>query len=80
MLRAHRAQIVHVHLMLDDVRCFEERERGRSDRPAGALPAAAFHRSRRVQFHDPPDLILATDALSRDEVYATVSAALALSS
>ncbi len=69
LLRAHRGEIVHVHLVLASVRHFEQRERGRTDRPAGALPAAAFHRSRGVQFDQPPDLVIETDELTPDETY-----------
>lgn len=69
IVRAHRASIHHVHLRLDSVERFEERERTRSDRSDSPMPRAAFYRSCRVQFHDPPDLTIATDTLTPDNVY-----------
>lgn len=76
LLRAHRAEIVHVHLLLLSRKRFEERERHRTDRPAGALPFAAFHRSTCVEFHDAPDIVLETDDLTPDAVYERVAGAL----
>jgi predicted kinase len=74
LLRAHRREIVHVHLVLQGVQRFEERESRRTDRPAGALPRAAFFRSLHVEFHEPPDIIVVTDDLTPDEVYCDVAA------
>jgi predicted kinase len=76
LLHAHRAQLLHVHLRLHDPKRFEERERQRTDRPNGPLPHAAFKHSQSVFFHEPPDLIIATDEISPDDVYRLVSAAL----
>lgn len=76
LLRAHRADVVHVHLLLRDPKRFEERERERNDRPAGPLAFAAFHRSAAVQFHEPPDLVVATDDLTPEQVYERVRGAL----
>lgn len=76
LLRAHRHELVHVHLLLASTERFEQREAQRTDRPAGALPRAAFHRSRAVEFHDAPDVIIATDELTAGEVYAQVEIAL----
>lgn len=73
LLRVHREELFHVHLELRDVRTFEERERGRTDRPSGALPAPAFHRSKRVQFYELPDIVVATDERTPDEVYLLVT-------
>ena len=75
LLRAHRERIVHVHLLLHDLRSFEARERGRTDRSAGMLTAAAFHRSQRVEFHREPDLAIATDDLTAEQVYEIVISA-----
>lgn len=72
MLRAYRAHIVHIHLLLHSELRFEERERSRADRPAGTLPAAAFYRSQTVEFHDAPDLALATDGRTPEEVHEAV--------
>lgn len=72
LLRAHREEIVHVHLLLQSVACFEQRETQRADRPAGALPRAAFHRSAGIEFHDEPDLVVATDELTAEQVYGVV--------
>ena len=69
LLRAHRNALVHVHLLLLDPGCFEARERQRSDREEGPLPYAAFRRSQRVAFHDPPDLVVATDHLDADALH-----------
>lgn len=69
LMRAHRENVVHVHLTLSSQQRFDERERQRTDRAAGMLSAAAFHDSRRVEFHDPPDLVIATDDLTPDEVF-----------
>ena len=76
LLRAHREQIVHVHLVLRDLQRFEERERSRTDRPSGTLSAAAFQQSQHVEFHDAPDIVVQTDAIAAQEVYARVSAAI----
>lgn len=73
LLRAHRNALVHVHLVLNDPRTFEERERLRTDRPGGALPFAAFARSRNLEFHDAPDIIVETDELAIDETYRKVN-------
>ncbi|HKU66480.1 MAG TPA: AAA family ATPase [Candidatus Baltobacteraceae bacterium] len=78
LLRSRREKIVHVHLLLRSPQRFEQRERERTDRPAGAVPAAAFHRSRSVEFHDPPDVLVETDDLTAAEVYVLVRAALRL--
>jgi hypothetical protein len=51
---------------------FEERERAR-DRTADPMPRAAFLRSCRVQFHDPPDFVLSTDTLTPDQVYLMIA-------
>lgn len=77
LLRAHRHELRHIHLLLRDPRCFEARERQRTDREAGPLPYAAFRRSLRVEFHDAPDLVLATDDLDADAVYRIVGRYLA---
>ncbi|HET9095057.1 MAG TPA: AAA family ATPase [Candidatus Baltobacteraceae bacterium] len=77
LLRAHRERIVHVHLLLSSPECFEEREAGRADRPAGALSRAAFFQSRTVEFHDAPDLVVATDGLTPQQVYQEAEGALA---
>ncbi|HET6896542.1 MAG TPA: hypothetical protein VFH72_14255, partial [Candidatus Baltobacteraceae bacterium] len=69
LLRAHRENVVHVHLTLGSQQCFEERERQRTDRPGGMLSASAFHDSQRIEFHDPPDVAIATDDLTPDEVF-----------
>lgn len=69
LLRAHRAEIVHVHLLLRDPARFEQREAQRTDRPAGALPRTAFLQSGNVWFPDPPDATIETDHLSAEEVY-----------
>lgn len=69
LLRAHRNELVHVHLLLRDPQCFEARERQRSDREQGPLPYAAFRRSQRVAFHDAPDLVVATDGLDADALH-----------
>lgn len=76
LLHAHRTEVVHVHLSLHDAKRFEERERQRTDRPNGPLPQAAFKHSQRVVFHEPPDLVIATDELTPDEVYGVVSRAI----
>lgn len=76
LLRAHRAQLVHVHLLLRSAERFEQREAHREDRPAGALPRAAFHRSCAVEFHDAPDVVIATDDLTPDQVYRRAEPAL----
>lgn len=73
LLRAHRAQIVHVHLLLRSRQRFEERERGRTDRPQGPLAAAAFHRSLAVEFQPRPDFVLETDERTPGEVYGQVT-------
>jgi predicted kinase len=77
LLRAHRAEIVHVHLLLNTEARFKERELRRTDRPGDIVPTAAFHRSQSVEFHDPPDAVLATDELSPDEVFMDVIRGLA---
>lgn len=69
LLRAHRSSLVHLHLVLNDPRTFAERERGRSDREDGPLTYAAFRRSQRVEFHETPDLIVATDRLDADALH-----------
>jgi predicted kinase len=69
LLRAHRKELVHVHLLLRDPHCFAARERQRSDREAGPLPYAAFRRSQGVAFHDAPDLVVATDHLDADALH-----------
>jgi predicted kinase len=74
MLRAHRENLVHIHLVLNDRRRFEERERQRTDRAGEVLPFAAFERSRRVEFHDAPDLVLATDEFTPEQVHERVRA------
>jgi predicted kinase len=76
LLRAHREDIVHVHLLLRGQQRFEERERARTDRSGGFVPAAAFHRSRDVHFHNEPDVVLTTDELTAEEVYQIASTAL----
>lgn len=73
LLRAHRKDIVHVHLLLGDPRRFEERESRRTDRPAGALPFSAFARSCTIEFHDPADVLVQTDEFTPDETYREVS-------
>lgn len=73
LLRAHRAEIVHVHLLLQGDDRFEQRERHRADRPAGPLPRAAFHRSKHIEFHDPPDIVVATDDLTPEQVYEKIA-------
>jgi predicted kinase len=77
LLRAHREEVVHVHLLLHSEQRFEERERARTDRAGGFVPPAAFHRSRDVTFHDKADVVVATDELTADEVYQIASTALA---
>jgi shikimate kinase len=72
LLHAHRAEIAHVHLTLDDAKRFDERERQRTDRASGPLPFAAFKHSQRIVFYDPPDLVIATDEISAEEVYLQV--------
>jgi predicted kinase len=74
LLRVHREQIVHVHLVLQRADRFDEREAQRTDRPAGALPHAAFARSKRVEFHDAPDVVVVTDDLTAEQVYSEVTA------
>lgn len=78
LLRAHRGEIVHVHLVLRSPERFEERELRRDDRPQGPLTRAAFLRSRGVEFHDAPDVVVATDDLTPEQVYWEVGAALRL--
>lgn len=78
LLRAHREDLMHVHLLLRSAERFEQREAGRADRPAGPLPRAAFHRSSAVEFHDAPDIVIATDDLTPDQVYFEVELALRL--
>ncbi len=73
ILRARGSDFIHVHLQLDDPRLFEEREQQRADRGAGPLPRAAFNRSRSTEFTRAPDLVIATDALHPDQVYARVT-------
>lgn len=72
LLHAYRGRVVHVHLLLLGERRFEERERSRADRPAGALPLAAFYRSQAIEFFEAPDLALATDRLTCEQVHQTV--------
>ncbi len=72
MLHRYRAQLLHVHLTLNDSRRFQERERGRADRESGPLSQAAFNRSQRVVFSDPPDLVITTDGIDPDAVYRLV--------
>jgi predicted kinase len=74
LLRAHREEIVHVHLHLHRVDCFQEREAGRTDRPGGGLPRAAFARSQSVEFQHRPDIAVATDNLTPQQVYYEVAA------
>jgi shikimate kinase len=76
LLHLHRNEIVHVHLTLHDSKRFDERELRRTDRPNGPLPLAAFNQSQRVVFQEPPDLTIATDDLSADEVYRLVMTAI----
>jgi predicted kinase len=76
LLRAHRMQLLHVHLLLHDPQRFEEREHARTDRQEAPVARAAFHRSRRIEFHDPPDLTIATDELDVQQVYDIVSCAI----
>lgn len=71
ILRAQGSDFIHVHLQLDDPRVFEEREQQRADRRA--LPRAAFNRSRSTEFTRAPDLVIATDALHPDQVYAVAT-------
>ncbi|HLI97402.1 MAG TPA: AAA family ATPase, partial [Candidatus Baltobacteraceae bacterium] len=75
LLRAHRERIVHVHLLLESAHCFEEREERRTDRSQGALSRAAFLRSKHVEFSNAPDVVVATDDLSLEQVYREVTAA-----
>jgi predicted kinase len=77
LLRVYRDGIVHVHLVLRNQHRFEERERARTDRSGGLLPAAAFHRSRDVEFQHAPDVVVETDELTAGEVYGRVAALLA---
>jgi predicted kinase len=79
LIRAYRAQIVHVHLLLSDPARFEQRESRRADRPAGPLSLAAFHHSQAVAFDEPPDIIVRTDDLTPQAVYDIVSASARLS-
>jgi predicted kinase len=72
LLRAHRRNIVQVHLLLASEEQFKQREEHRVDRPEGPLPVAAFRRSQHVRFHDPPDLVLATDGRTPEEVFSEV--------
>jgi predicted kinase len=72
LLRAHREKLVHVHLVLNDPKHFEEREKQRTDRAGQALAFAAFARSRGVEFHNAPDLVLDTDELTPERVYEQV--------
>jgi predicted kinase len=76
LLRAYRENIVHVHLLLRDERRFEERERGRADRPVGVLPPEAFHQSRLVEFTQAPDVVVGTDDATAEEVYGAVMASI----
>lgn len=69
LLRAHRENLVHVHLTLGNQQRFEERERQRTDRPRGMLSTSAFYDSQRVEFHDPPDIVIATDDLTPGDVF-----------
>ena len=70
ILRMHRASLYHIHLHLENLERFVERERTRSDRPGRKRMAReAFFQSRRVVFYDPPDLTIATDALTPGQVY-----------
>jgi hypothetical protein len=73
LLHAYRSQLLHVHLTLRDPKRFEERERTRTDRQGEPLPREAFDHSQRIWFADAPDLIIATDERSADEVYDLVS-------
>jgi len=72
LLHQHRAQLLHVHLVLNEYENFEDRERRRTDRSLGPLPHAAFNRSQRIVFHDPPDITIATGDLDLDAVYRLV--------
>lgn len=74
LLRAHRPAIVHVHLVLRDPARFEEREAQRTDRPSGPLSRTAFAQSQDVHFDDPPDVVVATDDLTPEEVHRIVLA------
>jgi hypothetical protein len=76
VLRMHRPEIVHVHLLLSDEARFAQREAARTDRPHAPVPLGAFRQSRRVEFADAPDLIVETDDRTTDQVYAAVRAAL----
>ncbi len=70
ILRIHRASFYHIHLLLEDPKCFEERERARTDRPnQKPIPRAAFLRSNRIVFAQPPDLTITTDVLTPEQVY-----------
>jgi predicted kinase len=75
LLHAHRERVVHVHLTLDDVLRFEEREHGRRDRRGAPLPRGAFLRSRNVEFVELPDVVVSTDSRTIDEVYCIVRSA-----
>lgn len=72
LLRAHREDIVHIHLVLRNQQRFEERERARTDRSRGFVPAAAFHRSRDVDFPEAADVVVQTDELTPEQVYEKV--------
>lgn len=69
LLRTHRSELYHVHLVVANVECFERRECARTDRKSGALPKSAFFHSADVVFDAAPDLTIVTDDLSLDEVY-----------
>ena len=69
LLRAHRTELFHVHLVLGSVECFERRERVRTDRKNGSVPHSAFFHSAEVVFRNAPDLTIVTDNLSTDDVY-----------
>jgi predicted kinase len=74
MLHAYRQTFFHVHLRLESAECFEERERSRTDRPTAPVPRSAFHRSNRLEFYEPPDMTIATDRVTPEQVYEQVVA------
>lgn len=73
LLEEQRSRLWHVHLRLERLEVFDEREQRRADRPDGPVPRAAFLHSCRVAFSGPPDVTISTDDITPREVYQIVS-------
>lgn len=69
ILREQRSIFCHIHLRLERVETFQQRECRRTDRRDAPVPRTAFFHSARVGFQYPPDLSIATDDLTVPEVY-----------